>query len=86
MKLKCTLLKTDFVPMVKTPRLWISPETLRAGTMVDVPADIGHQLLAAYPGAFVVVSYDEIPKKRSKQVTAEDLTHGAASEFSIAEG
>lgn len=86
MKLKCVLVKTDFVPMVKSPRFWIAPETLHNGSNLEVAPEIGHQLLATYPGAFVVVSYDEPTKKRSKQIVAEDLSHGSSAEFSIAEG
>jgi len=86
MKLKCILTKTDFVPMVKSPRFWISPETLHQGSNLDVAADIGHQLLSTYPGAFTVVSYDEPTKKRSKQIVADDLVQGSAAEFTIAEG
>jgi hypothetical protein len=86
MKLKCTLVKTDFVPMIKSPRFWISPETLHLGSAIDVAPEIGHSLLSTYPGAFTVLSYDETPKKRTKQMVADDLVQGSAAEFTIAEG
>ena len=86
MKLKCILTKTDFVPIVKSPRFWISPETIREGSSIDVSSDIGHQLLSTYPGAFKVTSYDEPTKKRSKQIVAADLTQGSAQQFARSEG
>jgi hypothetical protein len=84
MRLK-SVIKTDFVPMVKKPRMWISAETLRVGSVLDVEPEIGHQLLASYPGAFQVVSYEEPTRKRTKQVKSEDLVEGTAAEFGIVE-
>lgn len=78
MQLKCVLKKVDFVPMVKSPIFWISEETLGFGSVLEIEDRIGHQLLAAYPEAFEVLSYgkleEEKPKKRSKQVSSEQLT------------
>jgi hypothetical protein len=73
MKLECVLKKVDFVPMVKVPRFWISPETLKSGSILEVVPDIGHQLLAAYPGAFKVISYEEPAPRRNKRVEEKDL-------------
>lgn len=82
MKLKCVLKdpKIDFVPMIKGAKFWISPETLRSGSVISVADDLGHQLLANYIGAFEVVSYGEEPKKRSKQIKEEDLKSLEVSE------
>lgn len=78
MQLKCVLKKVDFIPMVKSPKFWISEETLNFGSILEVEDAIGHQLLAVHPGAFEVLSYgvapEEKPKKRSKQITASELS------------
>ncbi len=75
MKLKCTVKNADFIPMVKKPRFWLSPATLKYGSLFDVEDDIGHQLLANFPGSFEVLSY-ESKGKRTKQVdTQAQLTH-----------
>lgn len=80
MKLK-SVIDTDFVPMVKKPKLWITSRSLKKGATIDVEPEIGHQLLAAYPGAFEVISYGDsspVRKQRIKQVKQEDLTELAA--------
>lgn len=75
MKIKCVLPRTDFVPMVKTPRFWISPETVREGSVLEVEPEIGHQILASYPAAFQVLEYGKPgPKPKNKKVEAADLT------------
>jgi hypothetical protein len=74
-KIKCVLPRTDFVPLVKTPRFWISPETVRDGHILDVDPEIGHQILASYPGAFQVLEYGKPgPKPKQKKVESDDLT------------
>lgn len=73
MKIKCVLPRTDFVPMVKTPRFWISPETVKMGSIIEIEPEIGHQLLANYPGAFQVMDYNEVPKPRKKRMEPEDI-------------
>ena len=87
MKLK-SMIRTDFIPMIKTPKFWISNETLREGSLIEVPAEIGHQLLSQYPAAFQVVSYDEElspapAKRRSKQIVQSQITEGPAETFSV---
>lgn len=75
MKIKCVLPRTDFVPMVKTPKFWIAPETVREGAILEVEPEIGHQILAAYPGAFQVLEYGKPgPKPKQKKVESDDLT------------
>ncbi len=74
MKLKCTVKNADFIPMIKKPRFWMANVTLKAGSQLDVEDDIGHQLLASYPGSFEVVSYTN-PSKRTKQLDQGQLTH-----------
>lgn len=88
MKIKTVLDKTDFIPMIKIPRFWMAPSTLHKGSILEVEPEIGHQLLATYPKAFQVVSYDDpVKQKRIKKVDEESLTHGeSAAEFSVAEG
>lgn len=58
MQLQC-LLEHDFVPMLKTPSFWISPKTLKKGALLDVPDQIGYNLLATFPGAFKPLSLAE---------------------------
>lgn len=88
MKLK-SMIKTDFIPMVKTPKFWISPETLREGSLLVVESAIGHQLLAQYPAAFQVINYDDEPNpapektRRRKQMQASDLSTGQDETFSV---
>lgn len=87
MKLK-SLLKTDFVPILKTPTLWICPETLRNGSLIEVDEQIGYQLLAGYPGAFQLVDASAPTKGRKKTalVKSEDLrTPGETVHFELAE-
>ncbi len=86
MQLKCLLKTVDFIPLVKSPRFWISPETVHFGSSIHVSSEIGHQLLSTYPGAFTVTNYDETTKKRSKQIVAADLTQGSAQEFARSKG
>ena len=76
MQLKCVLEKFDFVPMVKSPKFWISEETLGHGSILEIDDVIGHQLLASYPGKFEVLSYgsEEKLKKKQKQVVGSDLS------------
>ena len=82
MQLKCLLDKVDFVPMVKTPFFWISPETLRLGSLLEVEDKVGHHILAAYPGSFEVLKYDgQEVKKRTKKVAETDLEKSDASGF-----
>jgi len=50
-------LKSDFIPMVKKPKFWIAPKTLKEGDQIEIDDATGHQVLATYPGAFRVVSY-----------------------------
>lgn len=66
MILECTLKSTDFVPIVKKPRLWIAPHTLGFGSQLTLDDEIGHQILAAYPGAFKVLQYGDAPKAETK--------------------
>lgn len=75
MKLKCVLPRTDFVPMIKSPRFWIASETIREGSVLDVEPEIGHQILAAYPGAFHVLDYGKTgpSKSRNKKIDSGDL-------------
>jgi hypothetical protein len=63
MFLKCILKRTDFIPMVKSPRFWQSSKTLSDGDEIEIDDATGHQVLAAYPGAFQVVGYGEREKK-----------------------
>lgn len=61
--------------MVKAPIFWIAPETVREGSVLDVEPEIGHQILASYPGAFHVLEYGKPgPKPKNKKVEAGDLT------------
>lgn len=84
MRLKCELERVDFVPMVKTPRFWMSKKTLKKDSILDVEPEIGHQLLAAYPGAFRVESYEDKKPERKKKVSEESLTHGeSAGDFVV---
>jgi hypothetical protein len=69
MKLKCLLEKVDFVPMLKSPRFWMAPETLKKGSILEVSPDIGYKLMADYPNAFEVLE----EKVRKKTVKSEDL-------------
>lgn len=89
MKLR-SLLKTDFVPMLKHPRLWICPETLRFGSIIEVEDQLGHMLMANFPGGLEVVdgSNKEPPRKRTKQVHASDLTVTdlQSTQFEVLEG
>lgn len=85
MKLKSTVRNADFIPMIKKPRFWLSPVTLKFGSLFDVEDDIGHQLLATFPGSFEVVSY-ESKAKRTKQIdTQAQISHSDAVGGMIAE-
>lgn len=65
------------MPMLKSPIFWISSDTLTYGSVLEVDDRLGHQLLAAYPEAFEILTYttkeEEKPKKRTKQVTADQI-------------
>lgn len=85
MQLQCTLeSKVDFVPMLKSPRFWQPKSTLKAGSVLEVEEDIGHQLLATYPKCFKVLAYAE-KKTRNKKVDEASLQHGAPSEVTAAD-
>jgi hypothetical protein len=71
MKLKTILNNTDFVPILKKPRYWVSSETLKFGSILDIEPELGHMLMAVYPGAFQVVSYEE-REKQSRRVKKMD--------------
>ncbi len=88
MQLKCVLKKVDFIPLVKSPKFWISPDVLGFGSVLEVQEHIGHQLLAAYPGSFEVLGYGsakEEKKKRTKKVDESDLSHGESESFTVGE-
>lgn len=81
MQLKCKLEKVDFIPTIKIDgKTWQPKKTLVNGTVLDVEDLIGHQLLAAHPGAFEVLGYGE-KKTRNKQVTKENLQHVDSGEI-----
>lgn len=71
--------KTDFIPMVKKPKFWIAPRTLRAGDHIEVDDEVGHQILAAYPGSFKVIAYGapavaaEPAQKRGRKPTEQKV-------------
>lgn len=52
-----SILKADFIPMVKKPKFWIAPKTLKEFDQIEIDDATGHQVLATYPGAFRVVAY-----------------------------
>ena len=88
MRLKATIGKIDFVPMIKKPRMWISPTCLVNGSILDIEPEMGYQLLATYPGCFKILAEDEVSpvKRRNKKIEESDIVHGAtASDFTIAE-
>lgn len=61
--------KTDFIPMVKKPKFWIAPKTLKALDQIEVDDEIGHQILATYPGCFKVLGYgNDRPAQASEPV------------------
>ena len=80
-------LKSDFIPMVKKPKFWIAPKTLKEGDQIEIDDATGHQVLASYPGAFRVIAYGNErpaaahpePQKRMRKaveqkiVTAEQM-------------
>lgn len=74
MRLKCTLDKVDFVPMLKSPKFWIASETLRKGSVLEVAPEIAYKLMAEYPGAFEV----QEEKVRKKAVKADELQNTEA--------
>lgn len=75
MKLKCTVKNADFIPMIKKPRFWLSPTTLKFGSQFDVEDDVGHQLLATFPGSFEVLSYESKARRTKHIDTQAQITH-----------
>jgi len=72
-------LKTDFIPMVKKPAFWISSKTLKEGDKIEIDDATGHQVLAAYPGAFKVLAYGqttavEAPKRGRKPLAEKVIS------------
>lgn len=66
MILECVLKSTDFIPIVKKPKFWMAPTTMSFGSQLTIDDEIGHQILAAYPGAFKVTQYGDAPKAEVK--------------------
>lgn len=92
MRLKCILPRADFIPMLKLEDgLWMPKETLKEGSEIDVPPEVGYSLMANFKGAFKVLSHEDKPERKprtkqadtkdSKQVKASDLENGFPEEM-----